>query len=153
MSEFIRVLRITFTIACGIVCLLLVVLWVRSNETCDIYTNASWRAGGTGGAVSADGQLYLFAQVPPLRGKWRRMSLPVSEVSFVNRVFMSHAIGFRVAAGSIFVVATHWLAVAMVSALAAVCWVPWSVKFNLRTMLIGATLFAVLLGAAIHSIK
>ena len=152
-SVKLRKLRIAWSGGCGIVCVLLIALWVRSYATCDIYTTADWRTGGAKGAVSVDGQLYLFLQKSPRPRKWRQMSLPAGEVSFVNRVFMSHEIGFRVSTGGIFIVATHWLAVAMVSALAAICWVPWSLKFNLRTMLIGTSLLAVLLGAAIHSIK
>ncbi|HEY2827361.1 MAG TPA: hypothetical protein VGJ04_07145, partial [Pirellulales bacterium] len=50
-----RELRIVGSFGCGIVCVVLVALWVRSYATCDIYTNADWRTGGAKGAVSVDG--------------------------------------------------------------------------------------------------
>src|SRR5262245_4872029 len=68
-----RKLRITFSAVCGAVCVLLIVLWLRSYWYFDQYAGPGW--SGTCGCTSAQGVL-LFSTSTDIvvGGMWTRRS-------------------------------------------------------------------------------
>lgn len=147
-----RVLRIAASVVIATACILLVALRTRSYTTCDVFLSRYGR-NLAAGVVSFEGQVYLFTKATG-RIAGPRTAMPVEEASFLDGKFVStRTPEFRVAANSVFVVAHHWQVVVWLSTLGVLCWVPLSMKFNLRTMLIATTLLATLLGAAIQAIQ
>src|SRR5262245_33430827 len=107
-------LRICLSIVFGIACLILVVFWARSFKTCDMYIV---RRGRTqlAGAVSFEGKVYAFTSATGRFAGRTPHSAPVNEVSFLNGAFVSNRPTFRVASGSVFIVASNWLVIAWVA--------------------------------------
>src|SRR3954451_10336249 len=68
-----RKLRIAWSVACGIICLLLVALWVRSYFSFDELT--LWGNG----VQSANGRVNFYWNQPPESPQWRFWSLPPGE--------------------------------------------------------------------------
>ena len=151
-SVMLYLLRIAISAAVVATCVLLIVLWVRSHQTCDAYLANRGRSL-IAGAVSYDGSVYVFSRAAGHISGRRRLAMPIAEVSFLNGAFVADHPTFRVATNGVFIVASHLLMVAWLAAIGALCWVPLSKKFNLRNMMLATALIAVLLGAAVHAIK
>lgn len=105
----------------GIVCLLLVVFWVRSYTIVDMGSmnfSSTW-----GGAVSSDSG-EVGSSVVHLNGEvlddWL-FTIP------------------------------YWLLLILSAIAGALSWVPWSKRFTLRTVLIAMTLVAVVLGLIVYA--
>jgi hypothetical protein len=146
-----RKLRIAFSITCGMACVLLIVLWMRSytwgdNLTGPVSQSRLFRFSSGKGVLL----MHLDERPKTSRG-WRlthismvkidRMKAqfihrggPASVVNAVNRWGLSERL----------IRAPHWFFVLLSVALAAAPWLPW--RFNLRTLLIATTLVAVVLG-------
>jgi hypothetical protein len=147
-----RKLRITWSVGWGILCLLLIMLWVRSYTTCDVFGRELYK--GDVLAISFQGQVHMLE--PRKRESWeyhfeplRWMSFP-SETTLMNwGQFTCDEGSFRIYPGSsrLYLVATHWLLAALIAPLAIVPWVSWSRSFSVRTLLIVATLLALILGS------
>ena len=137
--RILRLLRIAFSAGCGIVCLLLIVLWVRSYGHIDrihvhrIRMAMSWN----GGLWFGDGEF----DVSKVHSKSR---YDIGSVSFRTYVADYEWVGGgqRI---------PYWLLVTIPISLAAVSWLPW--RFSLRTLLLITTLAAVLLGAIVYAIR
>jgi len=140
-----RKLRIAWSVACGIACLLLVALWVRSHLWCDML---EYTRGQTYVCVAAGRGIACFRWVthqpsvkvgnklgwelvggPPETAasnlkplEWRRRTHP----SVVFDLFISFPC---------------WCCLAFFAALVAVPWFRW--RFTLRTLLIGMTVSAI----------
>jgi hypothetical protein len=139
MSKKLRKLRIAFSILCGIVCLLLIGLWVRSYYYYDL---------GTSRIVVMRGNLYL-AQMLAIgpsgtsTAKFRRTMLGTYAVpagDFIVEPLNAFAI-------------PQWLLVLSVLLLAVAPWLPRSRRFSLRTLLIATTLVAFVLGMVVYSLR
>jgi hypothetical protein len=119
--RILRLLRIAFSVMCGILCLLLIVLWVRSYSS----------AGGwhTLTHIGAD-QIVFYESV---NGDLRILSLD----AFMAATLSHWQPGF---------VVPYWSLVSSFVMLAALPWVRW--RFSLRTLLIATTLIAILLATA-----
>jgi hypothetical protein len=148
-----RYLRIAFSATCGILCLLLIVLWIRSYWWQDtvIYASSattglaiqSWH--GTCRQMNYVGALDPYATPAPLG--WSRNSLYIGmppEISFETSPFYKLPSGFfRI--GMSYWQVPHWFLFLLSAAFAGVPWI--FHRFSLRTLLIAVTLVAVVLGA------
>jgi hypothetical protein len=143
-----RKLRITFSVACGIACLLLIVLWVRSYRWVEAIRLMAAPNGGVIQFLSIPGSLAVgvFKSAKPWSffqmsaSEWRRVmaTAPVSQLpspiwggrltnSVVDQIFIP-----------------YWILVLSSAVIASVPWLRW--RFSLRTLLIVTTLVAIVLG-------
>jgi hypothetical protein len=156
-----RYLRIAWSVVFGIVCLLLIVLWVRSYwrrmavkhfDTAAVYTTFFVNRGvaahtrmdmgwNKGPWVIRDGDGSLTSATSPTG--WTFQSVPsIDQTSNFEWNFHDH--------GHI-VAAPIWTLALPFAAVTAVPWIRW--RFGLRSLLIAMTLFAVLLGLAIYAVR
>jgi hypothetical protein len=143
-----RLLRIAFSAGCGILCLLLIVHWVRSFRLNEIVTK---EVGGKVTTIgSGTGTAYFVRIVRrPVAGMllpppgWRLIS---NTATPVERSFM-----WTSSASLTFVQLPYWCLIATCIGFAAVPWATW--RFSLRTLLIVTTLTAVILGAIVYAVK
>jgi hypothetical protein len=139
LTALLRYLRIAFSIGCGILCLLLIALWVRSYRYVDIVFPATdYRIA----FKSQQGQIYIGvgndSWIPPF--SYGRMGIDSSEVS-LNGPSWTIVNKFP---GDIRLVIPHWFLVSLSGFVAVM---PWIVRrFSLRTLLIAAAVVAVGLG-------
>ena len=164
-----RKLRIAWSVAWGVVCLLLVALWVRSYYYQDVFeAKTSWRQFQI---KSWPGRLE-FSQLNVQRmfrskvmispqeaqiilkemsqGKWH-VSRPVPKRSATRRAYVRLGFNWQNEGASTMVAAPYWSVVLLFVALAAAPGVKWSRRFSLRTLLIAMTLAAVGLGLAVYA--
>jgi hypothetical protein len=155
--RFRKLLRITWTVFCGIACLLLCVLWVRSYRWADS-VDGHFTEFQLFHVNSIQGQVAFltFPKSTPLlvsktdyRGTLKHA--PIGRATGDFRTHTSHefaGLGFsRVEPnGGIAVLTPQWLLISLVAILAATPWGRWRWRFSLRTVLIATTLVAVVLG-------
>jgi hypothetical protein len=175
-----RKLRIAWSVGCGILCLLLIVLWVRSYDTEDAVVGCTGRI-----AVGIESKMNRVAFMGCIltndRGPWYSISsdqirreppkfswkAPVSsgietmltamepEWWKPSRHFENH-LGFALVLGSApwnMIVVPHWFLLLVVSSAAIWPWMGWSKRFSLRTLLIAATIVAVGLGLLVMMLR
>jgi hypothetical protein len=154
-----RKLRIAWSVAWGLVAVLLCVLcvlWARSYW---------WRESLVGNlspyvpllSLSSDAGQLKYADV-------RRDGISPSEFAIISRraeeslkivgAFDSRLVagfGIRLARDSWAMAAPHWFPAVVFAALAALPWIRW--RFRLRTLLIATTLVAVVLGLIGYALK
>jgi hypothetical protein len=141
-TRILRSLRIAFSTGCGIVCLLLIVLWVRSYWKDDgialIRSNRLTILG------SVHGTLYCYSH-PPMRAPytdtgWRfGSSQPRSVPTFLFESQLNPK-DTRIRL-------PHWYVAPIIGALAFVPWIHWSRRFSLRTLLLAMFLVAAMFAA------
>ena len=145
-----RKLRIAWSVAGGVVCLLLIALWVRSYpNTCD----QCWGhfPNGTGFEVDSHagsvwvGILYGRRVIP---FQFKTFELQEGGMAFLRSKptfrFMEPLKGGR---GSCVFSSPHWFLVLLACLVAGTPWLRW--RFSLRTLLIVVTLVAVVLGLVV----
>jgi hypothetical protein len=143
-----RKLRIALSAVCGIVCLLLVVLWVRS------YWWADTLKGGVYRPVvlflhSSNGRIALL-RVANSNPSWRALSdRPSAQSSGLHGAPMWQY--GKKPNGEWYVVVPQWFPVLVTGTLVAAPWLRW--RFSLRTLLIATTLVAVGLGVAVMVLR
>ncbi len=167
-----RYLRIAFSAVCGIICLLLIALWVRSywrvdqlirrGSTTTYYAFTSSQGQAFVGMSNDPGLKVVFGQDWTKRGfsleDWyaspgtpfacfpATTPSPLNEIRLVlwphyrKNPFVSITPGVTHHE----VMVPYWLAFLLTIWLALIPWIRW--RFSLRTLLIAATLIAVLLG-------
>jgi hypothetical protein len=156
-----RKLRIAFSAVCGIVCLLLIVLWVRSNSWIDSihgtgYPKQFW-------CESLHGEMGLLVLTDPgvQPRNLRFFSRPPEAVPYYSTGLyddwstpFSTALGIRwTFVGGFGLVIPYWMPVVFIGMIGTIPWVPWSRRFSLRTLLVATTLVAVLLGAVVYAMR
>jgi hypothetical protein len=155
-----RKLRIAWSVGCGILCLLLIVLWVRSY----------WWWDGCHGPIpgvcyttnnSLQGQLSFGFSGFFNSKDWGWGSAEASEQD--RRNWLRQVLGYEPAFGfciskpviaspsQLIIFVPHWFAVLSAACLAVVVWLPR--RFSLRTLLIATTLVATLLGLAVYAAR
>ena len=142
-----RKLRIAWAVACGIACVLLIVLWVRSYSWNDVV----WRTSPSGLQTSIgsdEGTTYIVHGYLP--------STPSEQQTlwgFTSVESSKERLGFQwKSAGRLtFVHVPYWFLVLISAAFAAIPWIRW--RFNLRTLLIATTLVAVVLGLIVWQVR
>ena len=139
-----RKLRIAWSAACGITCLLLIVLWVRSYWWAEVLEYPHGAVGATF-VVSAHGVLivsidgnYPNVSVEPI--VWRD---PIADWEFSMGGLPEH-FQMKTKSKMILFGLPHMVLVLIAGAFGALPWIRW--RFSLRTLLIGVTLVAVVLG-------
>jgi hypothetical protein len=150
-----RCLRIAFSAGCGVLCLMLIALWVRSYWWTDTLIgpfpvgydfNLASIQGQFGLAVSPHGmidRMQLLSEVyePPTKG--RLFAHPASNPDF-GFSFGTQSLGF-------IVVAPAWFMMLICGIIAIAPWLPW--RFSLRTVLIATTVIAVGLGLIVWTAR
>jgi hypothetical protein len=149
-----RKLRITWTVLCGIACVLLIVLWVRSYQRTDYVCTPLNRNQGVWGQFVL-GMIGIGTTVyPPPESKMTTTELNTEDMKFaVNRWRSLYPYGFgvRSTANSRIVMFPFWLAVVCSAAFATGPWIrQLSWRFSLRTLLIATTIIAVVLGLVVY---
>ena len=148
-----RKLRITWSVVCGVACVLLIVLWARSYYSRDM----------TRGCIFGR---HLHMSVTSLNGEvatafdeWRGDPHPwmfdsVTDTKNMIAVFSNVGkpplswLGFRLqfSASLVVIVLPYWFLILAVTTIASIPWTGWKRRFSLRTLLIATTLVAVVLG-------
>ena len=133
-----RKLRIAWSVGCGLLAVLLIVLWMRSHD----YLELGWGvfASTDIAFVSKDGAITLAA-APRSRISLsqERSRLWGWEVHPSHRTFKFDGNAWHTSF-------PHWLPVLFASGLAGVSWIPR--RYSLRTLLIATTVVAAALGLA-----
>ncbi len=148
-----RKLRIAWSAGCGIACVLLIALWVRSYwvQYRIIYPTASQ---GVIEVDSAIGVVWVQHYYLLLPAKWNRAlyKLPLDDkfLAVANEVRQKTTLGFGRFDTTLLTtvrttVFTHWFLVLLSAGVGYMSWLPWSNRFGLRTLLLTMTLVAVML--------
>jgi hypothetical protein len=144
--RLIRDLRIAVSAVFGVLCVVLLVLWVRSYwklSTFGEYVTPSHRYH----LYSFKGQLVLSKYQRSWAGAELILAVPIEGLEEVA----AHPPGFGIATwyGGDFIVVSYWLMIVANLCLAIMPWLAW--RFSLRTLLIATTLIAVVLGLVVWS--
>jgi hypothetical protein len=158
-----RKLRIAWSVVCGVACVLLIALWVRSYRArelvCGLIGNNSvllqsvhgeiglsiqpWTAPRFDKIVKSDPQA---PQVSLWQSAWQSPELPGISVGLGIRWWRSEN-------GVVLATIPHWCPVIALATLAAIPWIRQKWRFSLRTLLIATTLVAVVLGMIVWSVR
>ena len=149
-----RKLRIAWSVGCGIVCLLLIVLWMRSYWRVEILFHLD-KYNHVVGIGSEKGVVYLWPghTVPLIPATGSNLyGWQLSSTNMVNRlgVFQWGNFQWSDAGGITTIQVPYWFVTPLVAAAACL---PWIKRFSLRTLLISTTLLAVLLGTMVWASK
>ena len=155
-------LRIAVTVLSLAACVLVIALWVRSYWIVDVLEK---RATSQLFRLESQTSRLSFWQIN--RGAGRRGFPPEINQILLNQMEMGRFYGHRPVddnhdkywhqasvlafgrfgdAGDRVIFIPHWFPVLIFAAMAALPWIRWSRRFSLRTLLIGMTVIAVVLG-------
>jgi hypothetical protein len=160
-----RKLRIAFSAACLIACVLLIVLWVRSNWWEDNIQGSWFRIPTTQMSFTSNRGTVRIERIDPPHGSaipwfwithWIGLNNVLGDAEYGSRlvpatpkiVFLGFGLGHEFIGH--FVDVPYWGPVLLSAALALLPWIRWSKRFSLRTMLIATTLVALVLGAIVY---
>jgi hypothetical protein len=142
-----RKLRIAWSVGWGLAAVLLIVLWVRSYNVCDIVSRLNPSMQGTTFG-SNDGAAYFIRMVVPPSPLLRPPQPPRMphgwKLYSTEANAMPQKFRWNVTRGKVNVSFPYWLLVAICATVAFVPWV--RTRYSLRTILIATTLVAVVLG-------
>jgi hypothetical protein len=132
----------------GILCLLLIALWVRSYDVADFV----WGPVHSTRAFTFDsirGRLVLTTSIAPPGTSPMPLEYGSDRGGRDFLDFKGNVLGFYLwrDAFSVMIVIPYWFLALATAALTATPWLRW--RFSLRTLLIGMTVVAVVLGLAI----
>ena len=156
-------LRITFSAACLVACVLFIALWVRSYWWRDMAFARNPDIGSTY-AASLQGKLRIgfyreHRNSPADFSRWGMNAAPAEEMALsLERSPMPKrqcALGFELVNywNPLAFAIPYWFLVPLSGAIAAAPWIRWSNRFSLRALLIGTTLVAVVLGLVVWLIR
>jgi hypothetical protein len=143
-----RKLRIAWSVGCGILCLLLIALSVRSFTWADQYAvrisatyhlMANSQLGGI--SLSLDNSPRVVSTTRLVDSLYPEGQKP----QMLGRVYFIHG---QIGGG-----APYWLLALATAITAAIPWKPWNWRYSLRALLIVMTVVAVLLGLVIWAAK
>jgi hypothetical protein len=146
--RILRLLRIAFSAVCGIVCVLLIVFWVRSYTSVE---NLYMHALGSN-VVNFSfglGQLAVLLSPPqPQTPNWRFYSQPAAPIAAQIEKRGIVAPTLKVTRGPVEsgVLMRFWIPVIAAGTFAVIPWVTTPPRFGLRILFILVTLVAVVLG-------
>jgi hypothetical protein len=145
MRKVLKYLRIAWSVACGILCLLVIALWIRSYWVDDCLRGQVPVAGALQfnsiyGAVT----LNVSPSLSESNWKWNSSKPNLHSSRWRFRYYPSTISWYYIAA-------PHWFLAVVSFTLAAIPWFRW--RFSLRTLFIAMTLVAVLLGAIVFSTR
>jgi hypothetical protein len=139
-----RKLRISWSVAWGVLCVLLIAMWVRSYRWHDtLVFNVPSRASAAGWNK---GELFFVSNSPPITLR-REFSFQHEEPDYEHK-FEDTFLGFQslMTNGNFLLLVPLWCATIVSIVCSATPWLRWSNRFSLRTLLIATTLVAVVLG-------
>jgi hypothetical protein len=152
-----RKLRIAWSVGCGVMCLLLIAMWVRSHyyldECSTPISQTKWF-----GASSITGQLSFFIgdlnpAIPIQAQDWGLESTNSSEWYARDVVHETDWDIIFDAFNSWTIWGPHWFLCLLSASLAVAPWLKWSNRFSLRTLLIVTTLVALALGLVVYAMR
>jgi hypothetical protein len=158
-DKLVRWLRIALSVWWGILCVLLVVLWVRSYH----YSTQYQHSFSTTHCVTSEtqvGTVYISWRVGN-SNKNLRQGFIVREIDDATRATLERihsqndtlgfAFGHRAGPPADIrgMTLPYWFLVLLTATLAPLPWFPW--KYSLRTLLIATTLIAIVLGLVVWS--
>jgi len=159
MVRYLRYLRIAFSVTCGIACVLLIALWVRSYSSEDVI-HISHPEMLNLRINSLPSRIYITLKGGSIRRYWETHHFDDGKaaLTLTARVSAKYenklGFGIRQQARRTVVHMPHWFMVVIAIAFAASPWLHrlrW--RFNLRTLLIATTLVAVVLGAIVYAAR
>jgi hypothetical protein len=148
-----RKLRIAFSVVCGILCLLLIVLCVRSYFRIDL-AHCPLLPPKTLIVESTEGTIVVCVVEPaPGTTGFSFGGWGIASLRSTNRIPIpgTPSWGVAVYQYDAAVKFPHWFAIIISGISAAMPWLRW--RFSLRTLLITTTLVAVLLGAIVYAVR
>jgi hypothetical protein len=155
-----RKLRIAWSILCGIACLLLIVLWIRSYSSADVFDFQISRTrllgfGSVQGGMFAYTSDYMSEYY---QGPWEMRGEEIVDPRKVNFSIERYpqyrgilGFGFLNATPTRMVCAPHWFSVCVTCVFADLPWLKRRWNFTLRTLLNATTLVAVVLGLIVYA--
>jgi hypothetical protein len=152
-----RKLRIAWSATCGLACLLLIVLWVRSYFWIDSLANDHSTGFFSIGSYRGKLNCLRFEKsnlVPVTQMGWRWGSKRITELPSPPKAVPT-TVGFAWNSynNGVHVFVPYWFLCTVAAGFAALPWLPWAKSFSLRTLLIGMTVVAVVLGLVIWAVK
>jgi hypothetical protein len=152
--KFLRYLRIAFSVTCGIACVVLIALWVRSYWREDTLSlNRPYRLI----MVSLCGDVQLF------HTGFECMFASEIDRSFDVRTAeilpekIRHGKSFSFTRGNyegdLEIDVPHWCPIVVMASLVVFPWIKWSNRFTLRNLLTVTTLVAVVLGLIVYATR
>jgi hypothetical protein len=149
-----RKLRIAWPVGWGVVCLLLVALWVRSYRTEDTIAIRDRASGYYTYVGSNSGTMFFHRSaievfLSPSRRPTPRWNYYSRNASEPQAVFVWNSKISQLPIGISF---PYWLPVILVAVAATAPWIHWSMRFSVRTLLIGMAVVAVLLGLLVAAL-
>jgi hypothetical protein len=136
-------LRIAFSIACGIVCLLLVILWVRTHRW---HSTLQGVVGSERLQFTSESGQVAVLMYPNVQSRnfpkrsWTLITWPANDYEMGSSNWTFHTLQ----PNGVVLVVPHWFLTAICVVLAAVPWIKW--RFSLHTLFIAITLVAIVLG-------
>jgi hypothetical protein len=160
MAKIWKYFRITGSVLCGVACVLLIVLWVRSYSALE-----SWLCGSLH-IQSAHGKLIIFevSNIQILKALIQKTNPEFNGYSKVpfgrftpsielsNGIAGSPKFSVRFVGKRVWII-PFWVAIAITAILPVPAWIKWNLRFSLRTLLIATTLVAVVLGLAVYAAR
>jgi hypothetical protein len=143
-----RKLRIAFSAVCGVLCLVLIALWVRSYRSGD---RVAFPAPATQGVVieSANGRVLaaIIGTDSPVTVK----GVIVSRYQRPDYQLGGSDTGLELLSeySEYGVIVPHWFLIILCAVVATLPWIRW--RFSVRTLLIAITLVAILLGPIVYA--
>jgi len=132
-----RKLRIAFSVTCGIACVLLIALWVRSHRKVDHVSVGIVRQVLS---FDSNGRLLIISLRPARLSSW-----PDTTSLFLKHTYPTLRIR-QGPNGGLAIQTRHWIAVLATGLITVLPWIHWPKRFSLRTLLIAATVIAAILG-------
>jgi hypothetical protein len=165
--RILRRLRIAVSAVLGILCLLLIALWMRSYWRADELTLASrLRLTSIYGHIQYVTAPILFEKPwdylswRPSRDEIRAATgtkVVLNDLDKKKIAQLSAVLGIGPPSGRPPVAwlgsVPHWGVVCVAATLTIAIWIPWSNRFSLRTLLLTTTLVAILLGTVVYALK
>jgi hypothetical protein len=144
-----RKLRIAWSVGCGIACVLLIVLWVRSywqRDTINCLVPRGLVVSSLHGRISVSHFPFRLEDSRWER-KWVWKSFQIK--STPPELLAAHSWHYESSRFDTHVTFPSWFAVILVGAFGVTPWVRWKKRFSLRTLLVTTTLVAVVLGVVV----
>ncbi len=149
-----RKLRIAWSVGCGIACVLLIALWVRSYFAFDFFNHGFPDKSGYI-VESINGALVIaYFNRPVILDSGYGTHAPDVGQSATRNTWKGTWAGFRLAVDKSFgyrIALPFWFLTLLLMAIGALPWFRWSNRFTLRTLLIATTLFAVVVGLIVSA--
>jgi hypothetical protein len=157
-----RILRIAWSVACGVVCLLLVALWMRSYWYWDMVAKG-WGTTPLQVVLFSSQSGALVIHYEDARGgfpnqfvRWKVTTIPSPGANFlpIGGIEGSYAGSFYSHGATGFLLAIpYWFQIPLIIAIGVAPWIRLRQRFSLRALLIGMTIFALGLGLVVYSLR